>query len=93
MVNSVERLLERGQRIEILLEKSDNLNTESFHMKKKSHQLERVMWWKNAKLTIIIIIVALIVAIVIFLSVCQGFTCFNKPPEPTGTTTPKIVTN
>jgi len=89
MVNSVEKLLERGQRIEILLEKSDHLNTESFRMKKKSHHLERVMWWKNTKLTIIIIAILVIIAFVIFLSVCRGFACFQPNPEPT---TPSTTT-
>jgi vesicle-associated membrane protein 7 len=45
-----EKVLERGERIDILVDKTDNLNQASFAFKKRSTALRRAMWWKNQKL-------------------------------------------
>jgi len=77
VVSNIEKLLERGQKIELLLEKSDQLNTQSFVMKKKSEKVKMVMWWKNMKITLIIVAIVIILIFVVFLSVCQGFKCLQ----------------
>lgn len=48
-----ERVLERSDRIEILVDKTDNLNNQAFQFKKKSAALRRKMWWKNQKMQIL----------------------------------------
>ncbi|KAJ3414423.1 Vesicle-associated membrane protein [Chytridiales sp. JEL 0842] len=50
MVSNIEKVLERGERIDILVDKTDNLNQASFAFKKRSTALRRAMWWKNQKL-------------------------------------------
>jgi len=50
MVKNIEKVLERGERIEILDDKTDSLNQASFVFKKRSTALRRAMWWKNQKL-------------------------------------------
>ncbi|KAJ3297996.1 hypothetical protein HK104_011291 [Borealophlyctis nickersoniae] len=54
MVHNIEKVLERGERIEILVDKTDNLNQASFAFKKRSTALRRQMWWKNTKLMVIL---------------------------------------
>ncbi|KAF9408134.1 Vesicle-associated membrane protein, partial [Podila epigama] len=54
MVHNIERVLERGERIELLVDKTDNLNQQAFAFKKRSTQLKRAMWWKNMKLMAIL---------------------------------------
>jgi len=53
-------VLERGERMELLVDKTDNLNQQAFQFKKKSTQLKRAMWWKNTKLMIMLIFVVLV---------------------------------
>ncbi|CAM0136949.1 unnamed protein product [Umbelopsis sp. WA50703] len=57
MVHNIERVLERGERIELLVDKTDNLNQQAFAFKKRSTQLKRQMWWKNTKLMVMIAVV------------------------------------
>lgn len=40
ILRSIERVLERGERIELLVDKTDNLNQQAFQFKKRSTQLK-----------------------------------------------------
>ncbi|CAG8699036.1 3700_t:CDS:2, partial [Gigaspora rosea] len=64
MVHNIERVLERGERIELLVDKTDNLNQQAFAFKKRSTALRRSMWWKNTKLLFLIGFVTLLGRIV-----------------------------
>ncbi|KAF8936072.1 Vesicle-associated membrane protein [Dissophora ornata] len=72
MVQNIERVLERGERIELLVDKTDNLNQQSFAFKKRSTALKRTMWWKNTKLMVILILVVIILTYVAISAAC-GF--------------------
>jgi len=66
MVQNIEKVLARGEKIEVLVDKTEDLNQQSQSFRKKSTQLKRKMWWKNAKLCCLLItIVAAIIAAVI----------------------------
>lgn len=60
MVHNIERVLERGERIELLVDKTDNLNQQAFAFKKRSTQLKRAMWWKNSKIMAMIVLVCFV---------------------------------
>ncbi len=49
-----ERVLERGEKIELLVDKTDKLNQQAFKFEKQSKQLKNAMWWKNVKMMAII---------------------------------------
>lgn len=53
MVHNVERILNRGERIELLVDKTENMSQQAFAFRKRSTQLRRQMWWKNIKLLMI----------------------------------------
>ncbi|KAF0415593.1 synaptobrevin domain-containing protein [Gigaspora margarita] len=72
MVHNIERVLERGERIELLVDKTDNLNQQAFAFKKRSTALRRSMWWKNTKLLFLIGFVTLFIVYFIISSFC-GF--------------------
>ena len=50
MVENIEKILERGDRIELLVDKTATMQDSSFHFKKQSKRLRRALWMKNAKL-------------------------------------------
>jgi len=72
MVQNIERVLERGERIELLVDKSETLSNSAFKFKKQSTALKRSMWWKNVKLIIVIIVVVLLVIYIIVALICGG---------------------
>lgn len=64
MVQNIEKVLERGEKIELLVDKTDRLNQQAFRFEKSSRTLRRTMWWKKIRT---IVCATSIVAGVIFL--------------------------
>lgn len=70
MVENIEKVLDRGERIELLVHKTDALQSQAFSFRRELRQLKNQMWWQRAKLTVAIIAVLLLI---MYLIVC--FTC------------------
>lgn len=64
------QVLARGERIENLVDKTDNLRTQADRFHRTGVALRRKMWWQHKKMWLIVIFILLILALVIFLSVC-----------------------
>merc|ERR1712130_321707 len=47
MVQNIEKVLERGEKIELLVDKTDRLNQQAFRFEASSRSLRRAMWWKR----------------------------------------------
>lgn len=79
MVENIERVLERGEKIELLVDKTDNLRFQADKFHKTGRQLRSRMWWQSFRMKIIILVVIILLAVVIFLAVCfSGGNCFKK---------------
>ncbi len=52
MTENIERVLERGERIELLVDKTDRLGGSAREFRIRSRVLRRRMWWKNVKVKI-----------------------------------------
>lgn len=88
MVSNIEKVLERGEKIELLVDKTEKLNEAGFKFKKSSTALKRQMCLKNAKITAVIVLVVLIIIVVIVMSVCGvKFDCVASGSSATTTTT------
>jgi len=72
MVTNIERVLERGERIELLVDKTENLNQQAFQFKRQSTELKNAMWWKNIKLMMIMVVVVTAILYFIIAMAC-GF--------------------
>jgi vesicle-associated membrane protein 7 len=71
------KVLERGERIEILVDKTEGLNQASFAFKKRSTALRRSMWWKNQKLVILMTVSGILVLYFLYGSIF-GFPGWSK---------------
>ena len=49
MVQNIEQVLERGEKIELLVDKTDRLNQQAFIFERSGRELKRAMWWRNAR--------------------------------------------
>ena len=70
MTENIERVLERGERIDLLVDKTDRLGGSARDFRVRSRGLKRRMWWKNMKLMVLLVVV---VIFLIYLLV--GFGC------------------
>ena len=50
MVENIDKVLDRGERIELLVDKSSTIQDNSFRFKKQSRRLQQALWMKNVKL-------------------------------------------
>ncbi len=69
MTRNIEGLLERGERLDLLVDKTGRLGGSAHEFRVRSRGLKRKMWWKNIKLmsllglVVVLIIIAVVVAI------------------------------
>lgn len=70
MTENIERVLERGEHMSVLVDKTGRLGDNARDFRVRSRTLKRRMWWKNVKLMILLV---LVVIFLIYLFV--GFGC------------------
>ncbi|KAI3982132.1 hypothetical protein MKX01_019038 [Papaver californicum] len=74
MIENIDKVLERGDRLELLVDKTANMQGNTFRFRKQTRRFRSTLWWRNVKLTIALIILILVVIYVILAFVCQGVT-------------------
>eukprot|EP00252_Welwitschia_mirabilis_P001605 TRINITY_DN11501_c0_g3_i2.p1 TRINITY_DN11501_c0_g3~~TRINITY_DN11501_c0_g3_i2.p1 ORF type:complete len:222 (+),score=38.80 TRINITY_DN11501_c0_g3_i2:429-1094(+) len=75
MMENIEKVLDRGERIELLVDKSENLRFQAQDFQKQGTQLRRKMWFQNMKVKLIVLGILVALILIIVLSVCHGFHC------------------
>ncbi|EGG02355.1 uncharacterized protein MELLADRAFT_72811 [Melampsora larici-populina 98AG31] len=70
MIKNVGEILSRGERIELLLDKTDNLSAQSNAFRKRTQQLRRKMWWKNTKMIALSGMVAVLIVYILMAQTC-----------------------
>ncbi|KCV68185.1 hypothetical protein H696_05114 [Fonticula alba] len=77
MHDNIAKVMDRGERIDVLMDQTDRLHQHSFEFKRKSTQLKRAMWWKNVKLMVLLGFIA-IVLVYLFVCIICGFPAWHK---------------
>jgi len=72
MSRNIEGLLERGERIDLLVDKTDRLGGSAREFRLRSRGLKRKMWWKNVKLMGLLGFVVVLILLTIVTSVKGG---------------------
>jgi vesicle-associated membrane protein 7 len=72
MIQNISNILERGERLELLVEKTDNLNQQAFRFEVSSHRLRRTMYWRKMRCYIGIGAAVVFLIIVASASMCGG---------------------
>jgi len=71
MVANVETLMDRGERLELLVDKTENLSQHSVSFRRAGRQIRRQYWWQNTKMKIAVAF-GIIIAIYIIVSISCG---------------------
>lgn len=67
MTQNIEKVLERGERIDVLLDKTEELDYSANTFRTNAVRIRRKMWWQNTKMCLILIVVVLIILLIITL--------------------------
>jgi len=65
MVDNIGKVLDRGERLDDLDVRAENLNARAGEFQVLGTRLKRKLWWQNARLWIIIVIIVIIILLVI----------------------------
>jgi vesicle-associated membrane protein 7 len=60
LIRVLDKVIQRGEQIELLVDRTENLSATSVQFKKKSTELKNVMWWRNVKIMIGIAVAVLV---------------------------------
>lgn len=71
MIENIDKVLARGEKIEILVNKTALMSETAVTMRKTATKVKRHMWWKNAKLSLLLVGVILVIILIILLVVCH----------------------
>ncbi|KAJ7970588.1 Vesicle-associated membrane protein [Quillaja saponaria] len=75
MMDNIEKVLDRGEKIELLVDKTENLQFQADSFQRQGRQLRRKMWLQNLRMKLIVGGTVLALFIILWLAVCGGFKC------------------
>ncbi|XP_042457919.1 vesicle-associated membrane protein 721-like [Zingiber officinale] len=75
MMENIEKVLDRGEKIELLVDKTENLRSQAQDFRQQGTQIRRKMWLQNMKIKLIVLGIIIALILIIILSVCHGFKC------------------
>ncbi|KAB2623191.1 vesicle-associated membrane protein 726 [Pyrus ussuriensis x Pyrus communis] len=75
MMENIEKVLDRGEKIELLVDKTDNLRSQAQDFRTQGTKMKRKMWFQNMKMKLIVVGILILIALMIYLTICRGFKC------------------
>ncbi|XP_058105713.1 vesicle-associated membrane protein 727 isoform X1 [Magnolia sinica] len=75
MMDNIEKVLDRGERIELLVDKTENLQFQADSFQRQGRQLRRKMWLQNLRFKLMVGGATLALVIILWLMACRGFKC------------------
>ncbi|KAF7148154.1 hypothetical protein RHSIM_Rhsim03G0097500 [Rhododendron simsii] len=75
MMDNIEKVLDRGEKIELLVDKTENLQFQADSFQRQGRQLRRKMWLQSLQMKLMVGGVILVVIVILWLIACGGFKC------------------
>lgn len=72
MIENIDKVLDRGDRLELLVDKTANMQGNTLRFRKQARRFRSTVWWRNVKLTIALIVVLLVIVYIVLAFVCHG---------------------
>ncbi|XP_078435088.1 vesicle-associated membrane protein 727 [Wolffia australiana] len=75
MMDNIEKVLDRGEKIELLVDKTESLQFQADSFQRQGRQLRRKMWLQNLRMKLMLAAAAVALIIILWLIACKGFKC------------------
>lgn len=75
MMDNIEKILDRGEKIELMVDKTEQLQFQAQDFQNQGAKIRRKMWFRNTKVKLICLSFLLFVVLMIWISLCRGFKC------------------
>lgn len=93
MIENIEQVLKRGEKIDEVLSKTDQMRDAAQTFRIGSRKVKWAMWSKNVKLIVILIAVIAAIIFVIILAACDGFISTKCRPSSTSATSTATISH
>lgn len=70
LVVAIESLLERGEKIELLVDKTERMTESAYHFERSAKNLKSGLWWKRCKTYLFLILIFLLFAAFVAVMAC-----------------------
>lgn len=74
-MDNIEKILDRGEKIELMVDKTEQLQFQAQDFQNQGAKIRRKMWFRNTKVKLICLSFLLFVVLMIWISLCRGFKC------------------
>lgn len=79
MVQNIEKMMERGEKIELLVDKADHMKHTAFKFRRNAQRRHWQEWWNGVKMKLLIALVILIVIYIVIATFCgPAFQCMQS---------------
>ncbi|EPS61521.1 hypothetical protein M569_13274 [Genlisea aurea] len=75
MMENIEKVLDRGEKIELLVDRTENLRSQAQDFRMQGTSMRRKMWLQNMKIKLFVLGFIVAFILILVLSVCGGFKC------------------
>ncbi|CAN4114424.1 unnamed protein product [Withania somnifera] len=75
MMDNIEKVLDRGEKIELLVVRTESLQFRAYSFKRQGRQLRRKMWVRNLQMKLMVGGAIFIFITIVWLFACGGFKC------------------
>lgn len=75
MMDNIEKVLDRGEKIELLVDKTESLQFQADSFQRQGRQLRRKMWLQNLQFKLMIAGAIIAIILIVWLMACRGFRC------------------
>ncbi|GAB2276896.1 hypothetical protein Dimus_011607 [Dionaea muscipula] len=75
MIDNIEKVLDRGEKIELLVDKTENLQFQADSFQRQGRLLRRKMWFQNLQMKLIAGGSIFVFILIVWLIACGGFKC------------------
>jgi len=72
MIENIDRVIARGERIEILVSKTDFMTESAVSLRRSGSKVKRRLCWKNLAVSLIIVVVVASIIVAVIMIWCQG---------------------
>ncbi|KAK6929608.1 Longin domain [Dillenia turbinata] len=77
MMQNIEKVLDRGEKIELLVDKTENLRSQAQDFRQQGTKMKRKMWVQNMKIKLIVAGIVAALILLILMTICPGFRCLS----------------
>ncbi|KAH0458941.1 hypothetical protein IEQ34_011755 [Dendrobium chrysotoxum] len=78
MMQNIEKVLDQGEKIELLVDKTENFRSQAQDLRQQGTKLRKKMWWQTMKMKLIVLVIIVLSSYPYHDIVhCHGFKCIK----------------